>query len=45
VQERRALQLGPIIVDALKLIRASVPATIAIATNFGVRCPLRQASR
>ncbi len=34
-QERRALQLGPIVLDALKLMRATVPTTIEIKTDIG----------
>jgi PAS domain S-box-containing protein len=33
-QERRPLQLGPIVTEALKLIRASLPRTIEIATDI-----------
>jgi len=38
-QERRALQLGPIILDALKLIRASLPTTIEIAPDIPEELP------
>jgi PAS domain S-box-containing protein len=34
-QERRALQLGPIVLEALKLMRATVPTTIEIKTDIG----------
>ncbi len=35
-QERRPLRLGPIIKESLKLLRASIPTTIAIETDLDV---------
>ncbi len=39
-QERRVLALNPIILEALKLLRASVPSTIRIQTELSVSPPV-----